>query len=111
MFTVQAPDAVRSRTWPNGATVILNSATGEWHALNASGSALWESWLNGNRFEDGVDFLRSRHPDVAARLIYDDAGRMLSMLMQRGLVDVTPLGTGAAVEMVRSTGSGRPFAT
>ena len=111
MFAVRVPHSVQCRAWPDGATVILNSTTGRWHALNSSGSLLWRYWQAGAGFDRGIDVLRKRYPDTAPSLIYDDAGRMLDMLLQRGLIDVEPLVTEAAVQMVREEENVEPFAT
>lgn len=86
---VQVSGRVHCRDHPDGGVVLLNRATGQWHALNATAGALWRSWQAGDDFEEGVAAVASRYPDVPADRIREDAELLLNQLVARSLLHVT----------------------
>jgi Transglutaminase-like superfamily/Coenzyme PQQ synthesis protein D (PqqD) len=102
MVTVQIPDEVHCRTYPHGGMVVLNRATGRWHALNASASILWRAWQARESFEQGVAAVADRHPEVPPDRIRTDAERLLNQLVSRGLLQVCLPERGAAAAMAQA---------
>ena len=90
MLKVRIPRHVHYRAYEHGGVVLINTATGHWHALNPTAGRLWASWAQGADFERSVAEISARHPGVAPEQIHEDAVNLLHDLLRRGLV-----GTGA----------------
>jgi len=101
MVEVQVSGRVHCRDHPDGGAVLLNGATGQWHALNATAGDLWRSWQAGDDFEEGVAAVASRYPDVSPDRIREDAELLLNQLVTRGLLHVTLPERAEAVAMAR----------
>jgi transglutaminase superfamily protein/coenzyme PQQ synthesis protein D (PqqD) len=89
MIEVEVSGRVHCRDEPHGGVVLLNAATGQWHALNATAGDLWRSWQAGDGFEEGVAAVAGRYPQVPPDRIRDDAELLLNQLVARGLLHVT----------------------
>jgi Transglutaminase-like superfamily/Coenzyme PQQ synthesis protein D (PqqD) len=110
MVEMQVPSRVHSRAHPHGGVVVLNSATGQWHALNTTASLLWRSWQDGDDFEQAVANVASRYPEISPDLIRADAERLLENLVARDLLDVTLPQRAAAVSMANARAGGASVA-
>lgn len=111
---MQVPSRVHSRVQPHGGVVVLNAATGKWHALNTTASVLWQSWQRGDDFEQAVASVAGRYPEISPDRIRADAEHLLEHLVARDLLDVSLPERAAAVSMTTSMktarGSGGPTA-
>lgn len=87
MLNVRIPRHVHYRAYEHGGVVLINTATGNWHALNASASRFWASWAQGADFARSVAEISARHPGVAPERIHEDAINLLHDLLRRGLVE------------------------
>lgn len=96
---VQVPDRVQCHTYPHGGVVLLNLATGQWHALNATAGVLWRAWQSGESFEQAVAAVTDRYPGVSPDRIRADAGQLLGRLVTRGLLRVSLPQRGSAIAM------------
>lgn len=84
MFSV--PDIVHAAPDGNGDLVLINQATGRWHKLNRTGSALYDVLRAGADLEQAVTALTERHPDIPADRIRADVERLVATLVERGLL-------------------------
>ncbi|TDD24884.1 lasso peptide biosynthesis B2 protein [Nonomuraea diastatica] len=87
MLDARIPRHVHHRAHRHGGVVLLNIATGTWHALNPSAGALWTRWAQGVGFESSVIELADRHPEVSPEKIREEAGDLLRDLLRRGLLE------------------------
>jgi hypothetical protein len=93
MVSLQLAGHVRHRTEDHGGVVILDTAAGEWFALNPTAGDLWRSWDSGAGFDQGVTEVASRYPDVPPEAIRSDARQFAEDLFTRGLINITPAGS------------------
>lgn len=100
MLSLRAAKHIWYESEDHGGVVILDSAKGEWIALNPTAGELWRSWHSGG-FERGVAEMAARYPDVPAESIRADAEELARDLFSRGLIDAIPSGAedSAAVDM------------
>lgn len=105
MVSLQLAGHVRHRTEDHGGVVILDTAAGEWIALNPTAGEFWRSWDSGAGFDQGVTEVASRYPGVPPEAIRSDARQLVQDLFTRGLITIAPVG--AATVMADSAGSVR----
>jgi hypothetical protein len=87
---------VRYQSQDHGGVVILDTAEGEWLALNATAGDFWRVWGEGADFEEGLRLVAARYPHVPAGALRADAMRLMSEFRDRGLLtagDIKPGGT------------------
>ncbi len=99
MLELDVPDSLVCRSFPHGGMLMLDQASGRWHALNPTASTLWMHWQRGVSFENSVTTLVDRYPQVAPDRIHDDAEQLLDELVARGLIRVRVHPAGGAVTM------------
>lgn len=66
--------------------VILDTAGGEWLALNATAGDFWRAWDAGAGFEDALHQVAARYPRVPSDALRADAEHLKAELMARGLL-------------------------
>lgn len=89
---------VRHQSQDHGGVVILDTAEGEWLALNATAGDFWRAWGTGAGFEEGLRVVAARYPHVPADALRADAERLMGEFIGRGLLtaaDVPAAGTTA----------------
>ncbi|WP_327088972.1 lasso peptide biosynthesis B2 protein [Nonomuraea sp. NBC_01738] len=84
---LRIPREVHHRAHEHGGVVVLNTRTGQWHALNPTAGALWRSWADGASFAQSVATVAATHPTAPAATISADASRLLTALVTRGLLE------------------------
>jgi hypothetical protein len=77
---------VRHQSQDHGGVVILDTAEGEWLALNATAGDFWRAWGAGVGFEEGLRLVAARYPHVPADALRADAERLMSEFIDRGLL-------------------------
>jgi hypothetical protein len=107
-LSIQVPKLVQCRSYSHGGVVLLNLATGRWHALNGSAGMLWRAWQSGASFEQAVAAVARRHPAVSPDRIRADAGQLLDQLVARGLLRIQLPDRAAAVAMAAPEPAGAP---
>lgn len=88
MLSLQVAGHVRHHTEDHGGVIILDTAVGEWIALNPTAGEFWRTWDAGAGFEQGVAEVASRYPEVPAESIRSDARRLAQELVTRGLLTI-----------------------
>lgn len=68
-------------------TVLLDIATSQYHAINASGTAIWEQLAEGATVGELTAALASKYPQAAERASAD-VHVFLARLQERGLLEV-----------------------
>jgi hypothetical protein len=81
---------------------MLDTISGTWIALNPAASDLWRSWASGCGFDESIEAVAARHPDVPYRAIRADAESLIEELTVRGLIDAVP----AEIAAQPTSGSG-----
>jgi hypothetical protein len=99
---------VHWRDQPGGDVVVLNTATGEWYALNSTAGELWRAWQAGEHVEYGVSIVAGRYPETARSQIRADALTLLDQLRARGLLVPWRAEKGPTAACA---GTGRQYAT
>jgi hypothetical protein len=90
---------VRYQSQDHGGVVILDTAEGEWLALNATAGDFWRAWGAGASFEEGLRLVAARYPRVPAAALRADAERLMAEFRNRGLLtegDSPPRSAGPA---------------
>jgi hypothetical protein len=77
---------VRYQSQDHGGVVILDTAEGEWLALNAAAGDFWRVWGAGASFEEGLRLVAAQYPHVPAEALRADAVRLMSEFRERGLL-------------------------
>jgi Transglutaminase-like superfamily/Coenzyme PQQ synthesis protein D (PqqD) len=80
------PETVHAAPDGNGDLVLINQATGRWHKLNRTGSALYDVLRAGADLEQAVTALTERHPAIPADRIRGDVELLVATLVERGLL-------------------------
>jgi Transglutaminase-like superfamily/Coenzyme PQQ synthesis protein D (PqqD) len=123
MLNLQVARHVRYQSQDHGGVVILDTAEGEWLALNATAGHFWRVWGAGTGFEEGLRMVADRYPHVPPEALRADAERLVRELIDRGLLTagatpakrtaplpvVVPMTVGGEAVMAEAPGSaGRP---
>lgn len=104
MYPVMIPDHVHHSTAPHGGSVLLNSRSGQWYALNPVADAMWHTWRDTGDFDAAVHAITADYPHAPHEQVHSDALRLLAELARRGLV---VLGArAAATDSVVESGGG-----
>jgi hypothetical protein len=97
MVNPQIAEHVRYQSQDHGGVVILDTAEGEWLALNATAGDFWRLWGAGRGFEEGLRLVAARYPHVPPAALRTDAERLVRELLARGLLTIGgPPAQGAA---------------
>lgn len=107
MLRLQVAGHVRAQVQPHGGVLILDTAGGEWLALNATSGDLWRAWQAGTGIEQGVHEIAARYPGVPEATIRADAERVAAELVDRGILT---LAANPAVNRLPASESPSPFA-
>lgn len=86
MVELQVPTHVHHQTHEHGGIVLLNTATGKWHALNSSAGGFWTCWAQGIGFEESVAEVAGRYPEVPPERVRADANALVHDLVSRSLL-------------------------
>jgi hypothetical protein len=97
MLSLHVADHVQHKSQEHGGVVILDTAAGEWITLNETAGYLWRRWESGAEFEEGVNDVAARYPDVPRAEILADARQLLAELIGRKIIDVAVSPTAAAM--------------
>ncbi|MFD7656008.1 lasso peptide biosynthesis B2 protein [Actinosynnema sp. NPDC059797] len=81
------PDSVHSAHEDNGLLIVLNVRTGQWHALNSTGSVIFDWLRRTGDLESAIRDLVDRFPEAPEARLREDAHRLVGMLVGRGLVE------------------------
>jgi hypothetical protein len=108
MLHPAVPDHVRYQSQDHGGVVILDTAEGEWLALNATAGEFWRAWGAGAGFEDGLRLVAARYPQVPPAALRADAERLMDEFRERKLLTDggVQAGSGAPAEAAPVTGGG-----
>jgi hypothetical protein len=87
---------VRYQSQDHGGVVILDTAEGEWLALNATAGDFWRVWGAGASFEEGLRLVAAQYPHVPAAALRADAERLMREFRKRGLLTVDAAEPGSA---------------
>jgi hypothetical protein len=106
------PATVSAAVDHNGCMVLLNGATGQWHALNGTGTKIFAELQNGHTLAEAVVVLMAAHPLVPEALLTKDAQNVVAALVRRGLLvpDTTSTRRTAAIDMVLPLAPSGPIA-
>jgi len=80
------PREVRTTIDRNERVVALNTRTGQWHALNESGSMVFRELKRSGDLEMAISTVGSEFPSIPGSEIRADVDRLVSSLLRRGLL-------------------------
>ncbi|MER5466076.1 lasso peptide biosynthesis B2 protein [Streptomyces sp. NPDC002668] len=111
MTGFQIPKHVHVGDTSHGGTVLFNTRSGQWYAMNGTARTLWEEWHRTGDFNFAVRTVADRFPRVRYDRVRLDAERVAGDLVERGLVnpcgELAPAGRDLRLEAAKST-SGEP---
>lgn len=107
MAAFHIPEHVHESSAPHGGTVLLDSRTGQWYAMNGTARALWSEWRESGDFDAGVRVVAARFPPALGERVRSDAGQLAEVLLQRGLVSAAPSSEGSEPRPRRARRAGR----
>lgn len=110
MRNLQVAGHIRHQSQSHGGVIILDTAAGQWIALNPTAGEFWRIWGAGASFECGVAEVTARYPEVASETIRTDAALLLRELVSLGLITAQPgdANDGAEVAMAEDTAEPGP---
>jgi len=73
-----------------GELALFDARTGAYHALNASGAAIWRAIAAGKNGDDLIDSLAAAHGVPRDRMATDVAAFVADALARELLIEVTP---------------------
>lgn len=88
-FTV--PDGVHSTSNEDGLLIVLNVKSGYWHALNTTGSIIFDRLAQSGDLEAAIGDLVTRFPEIPEERVRADARHLVGTLMERGLLVATKI--------------------
>ncbi|WP_246292910.1 lasso peptide biosynthesis B2 protein [Lentzea indica] len=78
----------------DGSVILLNVTSGQWHKLNRTGNELFSA-IRAHGVDAAVEVFASRYPEVPQGQIRLDAEKLLSALVERGLLEPDNLERGS----------------
>lgn len=99
------PDNVSLLIDRNGCAVLLNGATGRWHALNTTGTEILMALHSGQTINEVIIAFTANHPAIPVAQVAMDVDKIVSALLEHGLlvVGAPRLRLPAAIDMAIST--------
>ncbi|GGN14587.1 hypothetical protein GCM10011609_63940 [Lentzea pudingi] len=80
------PSTVHVRPGGRGDMVVLNTYTGQWHLLNATGRVVFDELRRSGDLGSAVTALKSRFPRVEVDVLRADVDRLVTELVERDLL-------------------------
>ncbi|GAB3900488.1 lasso peptide biosynthesis B2 protein [Kibdelosporangium lantanae] len=104
------PITVSTSVDQKGHAVLLNTATGKWHALNGTATSIFAALQSGDSLNAIVTALVAAHPATPEGLLVKDTQDIVAELVKRGLLvpDTTAVRHAAAIDMALPTTSDGP---
>jgi hypothetical protein len=88
MIRAQVPPAVHTVVDADGRLVLLNVATGRWHALNRTGAEFYEQLRQLADISLAADAVTDRYHTVPPERIHRDIEQLVGALVRRGLIEI-----------------------
>ena len=86
MLDFVVPPTVHVKVGERGDMVLLNTHTGKWHVLNATGRLVFDELRRSGDLDRAVTALESRFPTVDAGTLRTDVNRLVTDLVERDLL-------------------------